>query len=173
MSWLKLLKLRSLFIPEGVRLHLHPAALERMDLNCWIHTMSCGNLQTSHKCKKLEELQNIIWQWWDRDNLYDSMSWSRKWQPTSVFLPGKFHGHRSLTGWSLWGCKESDTIERLRRTRDSMYMIQKRSKRFYNIKSQDSEQIRRWRRDKILQRGGAAGKLKLLFHDLICNYIIL
>ena len=24
--------------------------------------------------------------------------WSRKWQPTPVFLPGKFHGHRSLVG---------------------------------------------------------------------------
>ena len=52
-------------------------------------------------------------------------------------------------------------------------MIQKQSKRFYNIKSQDREQIRRWRRDKILQRRGAAGKLKLLFRDLMCNYIIL
>ena len=25
--------------------------------------------------------------------------WSRKWQPTPVFLPGKFHGQRSLTGY--------------------------------------------------------------------------
>ena len=24
--------------------------------------------------------------------------WSRKWQPTPVFLPGKFHGRRSLVG---------------------------------------------------------------------------
>ena len=24
--------------------------------------------------------------------------WSRKWQPTPVFLLGKFHTHRSLTG---------------------------------------------------------------------------
>ena len=52
-------------------------------------------------------------------------------------------------------------------------MIQKQSKRFYNIKNQDREQIRRWRSDKILQSGGAAGKLKLLFYDLMCNYIIL
>ena len=29
--------------------------------------------------------------------------WSRKWQPTPVFLPGKFHGHRSLTGYSPQG----------------------------------------------------------------------
>ena len=24
-----------------------------------------------------------------------------------VFLPGKFHGQRSLAGYSPWGCKES------------------------------------------------------------------
>ena len=33
----------------------------------------------------------------------------RKWQPTPVFLPGKFHGQRSLVGYSPWGCKELDT----------------------------------------------------------------
>ena len=33
--------------------------------------------------------------------------WSRKWQPTLVFLPGKFHGQRSLEGCSPWGQKES------------------------------------------------------------------
>ena len=31
--------------------------------------------------------------------------WSRKWQPTSVFMPGKFHGQRSLVGYSPWGCR--------------------------------------------------------------------
>ena len=30
--------------------------------------------------------------------------WRRKWQPISVFLPGKSHGQRSLVGYSLWGC---------------------------------------------------------------------
>ena len=34
--------------------------------------------------------------------------WSRKWQPTLVFLPGKFHGQRILAGYSPWGCKKSD-----------------------------------------------------------------
>ena len=37
--------------------------------------------------------------------------WSRKWQPTLVFLSGKFHGQRSLVGYSLWSCKEPDTTE--------------------------------------------------------------
>ena len=27
---------------------------------------------------------------------------------TPVFLLGKFHGQRSLEGYSPWGCKESD-----------------------------------------------------------------
>ena len=32
--------------------------------------------------------------------------WRRKWQPTPVFLPGKFQ--RSLAGCSPWGHKELD-----------------------------------------------------------------
>ena len=28
-----------------------------------------------------------------------------KWQPTSLFSPGKFHGQRSLAGYSPWGRK--------------------------------------------------------------------
>ena len=36
--------------------------------------------------------------------------WSRKWQPAPVFLPGKFHGQKSLVGYNPWGCKESKMI---------------------------------------------------------------
>ena len=39
--------------------------------------------------------------------------WRREWLPTPVFLPEEFHGQKSLTGYSPWGCKESGTIERL------------------------------------------------------------
>ena len=38
-------------------------------------------------------------------------SGGEKWQLTPVFLPGKFHGQRSLAGYSTWGRKESDVIE--------------------------------------------------------------
>ena len=34
--------------------------------------------------------------------------WRRKWQPTPAFLPGKFHGQRSMAE----SAKESDTTER-------------------------------------------------------------
>ena len=37
--------------------------------------------------------------------------WRGKWKPTLVFLPGKFHGQRSLAGYSLWGHKELDATK--------------------------------------------------------------
>ena len=37
--------------------------------------------------------------------------WRREWQPTLVILPGQFHGHRSLVGYSPWDHKELDTTE--------------------------------------------------------------
>ena len=37
----------------------------------------------------------------------------RKWQPTPVFLPGEFHGPRSLASYSPCGCRESDMTKRL------------------------------------------------------------
>ena len=37
--------------------------------------------------------------------------WKRKWQPIRVFLPEKFHGQRSLLGYSPKGQKESDITE--------------------------------------------------------------
>ena len=37
--------------------------------------------------------------------------WSRKWQSILLFLPGNFHGQRSLVGCSSWGRKESDMTE--------------------------------------------------------------
>ena len=46
------------------------------------------------------------------DSWVGNIPWRRKWQPISVVLPGKFHGQRSLVGYSLWGHEESDTTER-------------------------------------------------------------
>ena len=37
--------------------------------------------------------------------------WRRKWQPTPVFLFGKFHGQRSLEGYSPRGHKELNMTE--------------------------------------------------------------
>ena len=37
--------------------------------------------------------------------------WSKKWQPTPLFLPKKSHGERKLAGYSPWGCKRLNTTE--------------------------------------------------------------
>ena len=37
--------------------------------------------------------------------------WRREWLPTPVFLPGEFHGQRSLAGY---GVAELDTTEKLK-----------------------------------------------------------
>ena len=38
-------------------------------------------------------------------------SWRRKWLPTPVFLPGKFHGQRGLADSSLWDHTELDATD--------------------------------------------------------------
>ena len=37
--------------------------------------------------------------------------WRSEWLPTPIFLPGEFHGQRSLEGYSPWGFRESDMTE--------------------------------------------------------------
>ena len=55
----------------------------------------------------------IFWGFQKIYSLLVLLIWRRQWQPTPVLLPGKSHGQRSLVGFSIWGCKESDTTERL------------------------------------------------------------
>jgi len=50
---------------------------------------------------------------WGFDPWVEKIPWGRKWQPTPVFLSRESHGQRSLVSYSLWGCKESDTTDRL------------------------------------------------------------
>ena len=46
-------------------------------------------------------------------SLSKKIPWRRKWLSTPVFLPGEFHGLRSLVDYSPWGRKESDMTEQL------------------------------------------------------------
>ena len=39
--------------------------------------------------------------------------WRSEWLLTPLFLPGEFHGQRSLADYSPWGHKESDMTEQL------------------------------------------------------------
>ena len=64
-------------------------------------------------------------------NPWAAIPWRRKWQPLPVFLPGEFHGQRSLEGYNLWGRKESDTTEELGIHVESRKMVQKSPVNFY------------------------------------------
>ena len=50
-----------------------------------------------------------------QEMLVPSLGWEdpleKEMATTPAFLPGKFHGQRSLVGYSSWGCEESDTTE--------------------------------------------------------------
>ena len=47
------------------------------------------------------------------DPWFGKIPWRREWLPTSVILPGEFHGQRCLAGYSPWGHKEMDMTEQL------------------------------------------------------------
>ena len=49
--------------------------------------------------------------------------WRRKWQPALVFFPGKSQGQRSLEGYSLWACKESDMTEWINNNYSSLLLL--------------------------------------------------
>ena len=65
----------------------------------------------------------------------------KEWQSTPVLLPGKSHGLRSLVGYSPWGCKESDTTERLDFRQEKAAVLQE-YKVDYACRSSDSEESR-------------------------------
>ena len=48
------------------------------------------------------------------DTRIKNIPWSRKLQRPPVLLPAKFHGQRSLVGYSLWSGKESYMTEPMR-----------------------------------------------------------
>ena len=66
------------------------------------------NFTVAQIVKNLSAMQETRLNTWVRKIL-----WRREWQPTPVLLPRDSHGQKSLAGYSLWDCKESDMIEQL------------------------------------------------------------
>ena len=60
----------------------------------------CSHKESSCRCRRCRS-----------DPWVGKFPWSRKWQPAPVFLPGKFHGQRSLVGYSPWGHKQLDMTQ--------------------------------------------------------------
>ena len=71
---------------------------------CWVWV---GMFQAPTTQSK-SQVQAKVKEWGNRLH-FQWETWSRKWQPILVFLPGESHGQRSLAGYSPWCCKEWDT----------------------------------------------------------------
>ena len=96
--------LQWIFLTQG----LNPVLLHcRWTLNRLSHQ---GSLETLSHCCTAERLVHSKarpgFNPW-----VGKIPWRREWQLTPVFLPGAFHGQRSLVGYSPWGHKESDMTE--------------------------------------------------------------
>ena len=77
---------------------VYGAAQSRTRLK-WLSSSSSSSL-LNYRAIATEIKTRVFWS--------NSMPWRREWQPTPEFLPGEFHGQRSLVGYSSWGLKESD-----------------------------------------------------------------
>ena len=76
--------------------------------NLGMSFISCGASLVTQTVKNLPAMwETQVWSLGREDPVEKGM------QPTPVFLPGEFHGQRSLVGYSPRGHKESDTTERL------------------------------------------------------------
>ena len=57
----------------------------------------CSGKDSACQCRKLKRGGFHPW--------VGKIPWRRKWQPTPRFLPRKFHGQKSLAGYSSWGLR--------------------------------------------------------------------
>ena len=57
----------------------------------------CSGKEFTFQCRRSKSCRFNPW--------VGKIPWSRKWQPTLVFLPGKFQGQKSLAGYSPRGCR--------------------------------------------------------------------
>ena len=76
-----------------------------------------NNYQDQRASLLAQTVKNLPAMW---DTQVHSLGWEdpwwKEWLPTPVFLPGGFHGQRSLAGYSPWGCKELEPTEWLTHT---------------------------------------------------------
>ena len=53
--------------------------------------------EPTYQCRKHKRCSFDLW--------VGKIPWRRAWQPNPAFFPRESHGHRSLVGYSLWGCR--------------------------------------------------------------------
>ena len=100
-------KLHPILLPNGTCLRV--ALVWSLKLNCTLPSLGSGfpggisGKEFACQCRRHRRHRLDPW--------VRKIPWRRAWQPIPVFLPGEFHGQRSLVGHSPLGCKESNTTE--------------------------------------------------------------
>ena len=92
---------------EDWRAAIHGVANSRTRLSDWTELKIILLAQTVKNLSATQETQI-----WSLARLR-KIPWRKEWLSTPGFLPGEFHGWRSLAGYNWWGRKELDTTERL------------------------------------------------------------
>ena len=89
-----------------------PNTQEEHRVRVWEWEIGVGGLGVS-TLGIVQTVKNLPAMWETQfDSWTGKIPWRRKWQPTSVFLPGEFHGQRRLAGSRSWDCRETDMTER-------------------------------------------------------------
>ena len=91
---------RNNFCPKPVPRCHHPYIFNHI-LHTPLEASQVAQWERIHLPMQEMQVRSLGWQ----------ITWSGKWQPTPVFLPGKFHGQKSLAGYSPWDCKKLDLTE--------------------------------------------------------------
>ena len=97
-----------LYSPWG---HKEPDTAEWLSLGGKGFTGGVRRKGPARQCRRRKRPRFTAW--------FGKILWRRKCQPTPVFLLGKFHGQRSLAGYSPRARKESDTAEHADKYGDS------------------------------------------------------
>ena len=84
----------------------HPQSSKELDMTERLNNGEYGASLVAQMVKNTPQCSRPGFVFWVR-----KIPWRREWQPTPVFLPGRFHGQRSLAGYSPWDRKESNTTE--------------------------------------------------------------
>ena len=77
-------------------LYSYKVVIQQLLKGCLFLSLLCNSgKESACPCRRRKRLRSHSW--------VRKMPWRRAQQPTPVFLPGEFHGQRSLEGYSPWG----------------------------------------------------------------------